>query len=100
MQTVDPSALKRVNSPCPDVSVVIVNYNAGRLLLECLERCLPQVGQVVVVDNASLDCSIDLLESYFRGSSQLQVIRMGPIWVLRLRATKVLKFALVISYCF
>jgi GT2 family glycosyltransferase len=77
MQTVDPSALKRVNSPYPDVSVVIVNYNAGPLLLECLERCLPQVGQVVVLDNASVDGSIDLLESHFKDCPQLQVIRNG-----------------------
>ena len=49
---------------------MIVNYNAGPLLPECLELCLPQVGHVVVVDNASLDGSIDLLESHFKGSPQ------------------------------
>jgi GT2 family glycosyltransferase len=58
-----------------NTSVVIVNYNAGPLLLECLERCFPQVDQVVVVDNASVDSSIDLLESHFTGSSKLQLIR-------------------------
>jgi len=75
MLTTDPSALKEVNTPALDISVVIVNYSAGPLLLECLKRCLPQVGQVVVVDNASSECGIDLLESHFGGSLQLQVIR-------------------------
>ena len=75
MQVANPIALKGFNTPSPDVSVVVVNYNAGSLLLECLKRCLSQVGHVVVVDNASIDGSIDLLEFHFKGSPQLQVIR-------------------------
>jgi len=75
MQTDIFSSPEGVNTPKTDVSVVIVNYNAGPLLLECLNSCLSQVGQVVVVDNASVDGSIELLESHFKASSQLQVIR-------------------------
>jgi GT2 family glycosyltransferase len=74
MQTADLSPPKRISATNLDVSVVIVNYNAGSLLLECLKLCLPQVGHVVVVDNASSDSSIDLVEIHFRGSSKLQVI--------------------------
>ena len=33
------------------VSVVIVNYNAGDLLLQCIESVLFQTDQVLVVDN-------------------------------------------------
>ena len=32
---------------------MIVNYNVGRVLLDCLASVLPQVEEVVVVDNAS-----------------------------------------------
>ena len=35
------------------VTVVIVNYNAGVMLAECLASVLGQVRQVVLVDNAS-----------------------------------------------
>jgi len=46
-----------------DASVLIVNWNAGRLLHQCLEA-IPaalgaMTGEVVVVDNASTDGSVD-----------------------------------------
>jgi len=47
------------------LSVVIVNYNGGELLRICLDSLLrsnPGV-QVVLVDNASTDCSLEGLES-------------------------------------
>jgi len=40
------------------VSVVIVNYNSGDLLKKCVSLVLPQVCEVIVVDNASTDASI------------------------------------------
>ncbi|HEX5336918.1 MAG TPA: glycosyltransferase family 2 protein [Gallionella sp.] len=45
------------------ISVVIVNYNAGRLLLRCVEllRICPLEMEIIVVDNASADGSLDAL---------------------------------------
>lgn len=46
-------------------SVVIVNYNAGDYLLECVSRARQQAEQVIVVDNASTDDSIaNLIKAY------------------------------------
>jgi GT2 family glycosyltransferase len=46
-----------------DLSVVIVNYNAGAFLLRCLESIVRQAfsarWEVIVVDNASTDGSLD-----------------------------------------
>jgi GT2 family glycosyltransferase/nucleoside-diphosphate-sugar epimerase len=47
------------------VSVVIVNYNAGAILLECVERARQQAEQIIVVDNASADDSIAELRNAF-----------------------------------
>jgi len=46
-----------------NVSVVIVNYNAGEKLLECVASAQRQAGQVIVVDNASTDGSLVMLQS-------------------------------------
>lgn len=48
-----------------NVSVVIVNYNAGEILLECIASAQQQACQVIVVDNASTDDSMDALQSAF-----------------------------------
>jgi len=40
------------------VSVVIVNYNAGDILVDCIRHALQQANQVIVVDNASKDTSL------------------------------------------
>lgn len=52
-----------------DVSIVIVNYNAGRYLTNCL-NCLQdqtlQKFEVFVVDNASSDNSLDGIENFPR----------------------------------
>ncbi len=49
------------------VSVTIVTYNSGRFIKRCLESVLaqkyPQV-EIVVVDNASTDGTVDLLEQF------------------------------------
>ena len=51
----------------PLLSVVIVNYNGGRLLRECLTRLVPAVPpdtEIYVVDNASRDGSARAAEAY------------------------------------
>ena len=47
------------------VRVVIVNYNAGALLLSCVRRVMQSsiLPNVIVVDNGSTDGSLDLLRS-------------------------------------
>lgn len=57
------------------VSAVVVNYNAGQLLLESVRAALAQARQVVVVDNASSDHSLERLESCFYGEPRLQTLR-------------------------
>jgi GT2 family glycosyltransferase len=51
----------------PELSIVIVNWNAGDLLLRCIESIIasgPQVrSEIVVIDNASQDESLALLRA-------------------------------------
>jgi GT2 family glycosyltransferase len=58
----------------PTLSVVVVNYNAGAKLKECLSLLHSQAptAEVFLVDNASTDGSADELEADFQ---QLTVIR-------------------------
>ena len=49
------------------VSVTIVTYNSGRFIKRCLESVLAQrypLKEVIVVDNASTDGTIDILEQF------------------------------------
>ncbi len=57
------------------LSVIIVNYNGGRILRECLDRLWRELRpgwQVLLVDNASADGSADGIEALYPG---LSVIR-------------------------
>lgn len=52
----------------PDVAVVIVNWNACTLLVNCLRSLIAQDGvtkQVIVVDNASTDSSVEAVRACF-----------------------------------
>jgi len=57
------------------VSIVVVNFNAGDLLLRCIKNCIPQAFELIVVDNASSDGSLGLISNEFSGFAKLQVIR-------------------------
>ena len=49
------------------VSVTIVTYDSGRFIKRCLESVLSQrypLKEVIVVDNASTDGTIDILEQF------------------------------------
>jgi len=49
------------------VSVTIVTYNSGRFIKRCLESVLTQrypFKELIVVDNASTDGTIDILEQF------------------------------------
>jgi GT2 family glycosyltransferase len=56
-------------------SVVIVNYNAGPLLAECVHAALARASQIVVVDNASTDPSLELCMHRFPNQAKLEIIR-------------------------
>ena len=57
------------------ISVVIVNYNAGSLLTACIGAALPQVDEVVIVDNASSDDSLAELNMHFPDEARVRIIR-------------------------
>ncbi len=57
------------------VSAIIVNYNAGSFLTECVRAALPQVDEIWIVDNASTDDSLGMLSHYFPNEPRLKVIR-------------------------
>lgn len=47
-----------------DVSIIIVNWNGRSFLPGCLEA-IPRTAEVIVVDNASTDGSVELLEAEY-----------------------------------
>jgi GT2 family glycosyltransferase/nucleoside-diphosphate-sugar epimerase len=57
------------------VSIVILNYNAGDLLVVSVSAALAQARQVVVIDNASTDPSLALLESGCADETRLKIVR-------------------------
>ncbi len=62
------------------VSAVIVNHNGGELLASCLNDLIADsVGEVIVVDNASTDSSIKLLEGSLddHGKPGVRVLQVG-----------------------
>jgi GT2 family glycosyltransferase len=60
-----------MNAMLQPVSVIIVNYNAGSLLIESVREALAQAKEVVVVDNASSDHSMDELAAQFPDEPRL-----------------------------
>jgi hypothetical protein len=57
------------------VSVIIVNYNAGALLVACVRSALESARQVILVDNASSDQSLKNLELSGLCDSKLKIVR-------------------------
>jgi len=63
-----------MESTLQPVSSVIVNYNAGALLIDSVRAALAQAEQVIVVDNASSDASMDLLATQFAAEPRLVML--------------------------
>ncbi|MCK9230776.1 MAG: glycosyltransferase family 2 protein [Syntrophales bacterium] len=61
----------------PNVSAIIVNYNAGNMLKDNVRALLRSkiVAEVLVIDNASDDDSVDSLKRLNASSKRLKVIR-------------------------
>ena len=62
-----------------ELSIIIVNYNSGQFLIECVKSVFDsaQKIEVVVVDNASSDDSLTLLKSYYSGDPRLRIININ-----------------------
>ncbi|MDD2761472.1 MAG: glycosyltransferase, partial [Methylomonas sp.] len=56
-----------------NVSAIVVNYNAGNYLRQCVDALLacPIVSEIVIVDNASVDGSLDAIE----GLPRVEIVR-------------------------
>ena len=63
------------NDPQCSISLVVVNYNAGKLLLECLKSAIFHVDEIIVVDNASGDDSFDQCINEFSFQSEVKFIQ-------------------------
>lgn len=61
------------------IGVVIVNYNAGDLLAQCLGAVLacPAVAAVIVSDNGSSDDSLDAVRARFGDDAKVTLIEHG-----------------------
>jgi GT2 family glycosyltransferase len=61
----------------PNVSAIIVNYNAGLILNEAVNSlfCSASVAKVLIVDNGSTDNSMDEIEHMAVSQSRLICIR-------------------------
>lgn len=59
------------------VSVVIVNYNSGEMLLKCIEQVLESSipVKIFISDNASSDNSLNLVESAFKTNTNVIIHR-------------------------
>jgi hypothetical protein len=66
------------NEPCPSVSIVIVNFNGQKFLKQCLFTLLntdyPNYD-IVVVDNASTDGSVNEIEASFGSDSRIKIVK-------------------------
>ncbi|MCU7828664.1 MAG: glycosyltransferase family 2 protein [Candidatus Thiodiazotropha sp. (ex Myrtea sp. 'scaly one' KF741663)] len=59
-----------------DVDVVIVNYNAGDILLECVKKIIKNIPNlIIIVDNNSSDSSLGLCEQQLSGIQNIRIIK-------------------------
>lgn len=63
------------------VSVIIANYNKAEYLGICLRSCLNQsidrnLYEIIVVDDASTDSSLDVIEEFKHDHSNIKVVRL------------------------
>ena len=55
--------------------MVVVNYNSGAFLKGCVQSVLSQADEVIIVDNASTDDSLDQLIACFENEPRLKIFR-------------------------
>ncbi len=59
------------------ITTIIVNYNAGPVLVESVSAVIEQTGEVILVDNDSRDQSLALVEAKFGQDARVKIIRNG-----------------------
>lgn len=67
-------------APAPALSVIVVNYNAGDLLADCVAAVLTSAVavEVIVSDNGSTDASLTLVrERLARAGPRLRILENG-----------------------
>src|SRR5262249_22330059 len=71
--------MSRTGGPLNDspllASIVIVNYDGGEAVLDCLESVFAHLGprqEVILVDNASVDGSPDIIKARFPEAQFIQ----------------------------
>ena len=73
-----PASLPARGDATPDLSVVIVNYNGGKLVERCVESVFAHPGsrsfEVIVVDNGSSDGSPEAIEAAY---PSVRMVRRG-----------------------
>ena len=63
-----------------DVSVVVVNYNAKKHMLACIESlCGEEVAMVVVADNGSTDGTADVVRSYAAQHPRVRLVDASSV---------------------
>ena len=63
-----------VGTENPSISVVIVNYNSGIFLVESVRSVMLQVSEVLIVDNASTDESVQEVQRLFATDPSLEIV--------------------------
>jgi GT2 family glycosyltransferase len=63
-----------VHVPLLPITAIIVNYNAGPGLVDCVMSIIDDVNEVIVIDNNSIDQSVVLLNSVFPHHDRLKYI--------------------------
>lgn len=69
------STIGNGKAPYCAISVIIVNYNAGPFLVDCVASAIEQCAEIIIVDNASSDASLLAVEKNFPAQPQLHIIR-------------------------
>ena len=62
----------------PKVSIILLNYNHGRFIGEALRALIAELSagdELIVVDDASTDNSLDVIETFSAHCSQLRLVR-------------------------
>jgi GT2 family glycosyltransferase len=67
--------LRLMNKQLDAVTLVTVNYNAGDMLRDCIRSAVDQVGEIIVVDNASSDQSLSHLNVPDESRKSIKIIR-------------------------
>lgn len=63
------------HSTKPLITAIVVNYNAGGILTQCVRTTLPQTSEILVIDNASSDSSIKDCAQLLGHKPQLKIFR-------------------------